>query len=63
MAKLTSPYSLGGQVLQPPGKFGNYTNYRNILRPYEIGIGTCSKVNIKYFNPLTYDFITKIALF
>ena len=31
--------------------------------PYEIGIGAYSKVNIKYFNPLTYDSITKIALF
>jgi hypothetical protein len=36
---------------------------RDILRPYEIGIGAYSKVNIKYFNPLTYDSITKIALF
>jgi len=44
-------------------KFGNFTNYRDILRPYEIGIGAYSKVNIKYFNPLTYDSITKIALF
>ena len=33
------------------------------LRPYEIGIGAYSKVNIKYFKPLTYDSITKIALF
>jgi hypothetical protein len=41
-------------VLQPP-KFGNFTNYRDILRPYEIGIGAYSKVNIKYINPLTYD--------
>jgi hypothetical protein len=49
-------------VLQPP-KFGNFTNYRDILRPYEIGIGAYSKVNIKYINPLTYDSITKIALF
>jgi hypothetical protein len=32
------------------------------LRPYEIGIGAYSKVNIKYFKPLTYDSITKIAL-
>jgi hypothetical protein len=38
-----------------------YWNYREILRLYEIG--TYSKVNIKYFNPLTYDSITKIALF
>ena len=52
----------GIQVLQPP-KFGNFTNYRDILRPYEIGIGAFSKVNIKYINPLTYDSITKIALF
>ena len=47
----------------PPYKFGNFTNYRVILRPYEIGIGAYSKVNIKYFNQLTYDSITKIALF
>jgi hypothetical protein len=33
-------------VLQPP-KFGNFTNYRDIFRPYEIGIGAYSKVNIK----------------
>jgi hypothetical protein len=38
-------------------------NYRDILRPYEIGIGAYSKVNIKCFNPLTFDSITKIALF
>jgi hypothetical protein len=37
-------------VLQPP-IFGNFTNYRDILRPYEIGIGAYSKVNIKYINP------------
>jgi hypothetical protein len=42
-------------------KFGNFTNYRDILRPF--GIGAYSKVNIKYINPLTYDSITKIALF
>ena len=42
-------------------KFGNFTKYRDILRPYEIG--AYSKVNIKYINPLTYDSITKIALF
>ena len=47
----------------PTPIFGNFTNYRDILRPYEIGIGAYSKVNIKYFNPLTYDSITKIALF
>jgi hypothetical protein len=41
----------------------NFTNCRDILRPYEIGIGAYSKVNIKYFKPLTYDSITKIALF
>ena len=41
----------------------NFTNYRDILRPYEIGIGAYSKFNIKYINPLTYDSITKIALF
>jgi hypothetical protein len=29
----------------------------------EIGIGAYSKVNIKYFKLLTYDSITKIALF
>jgi hypothetical protein len=29
----------------------------------KIGIGPYSKVNIKYFKPLTYDAITKIALF
>jgi hypothetical protein len=40
---------LGGVILVP--------------RPYEIGIGAYSKVNIKYINPLTYDSITKIALF
>jgi hypothetical protein len=40
------PIQLGIQVLQPP-KFGNFTNYRDILRPYEIGIGAYSKVNIK----------------
>jgi len=44
-------------------KFGNFTNYRDILSLYEIGIGAYSKVNIKYFNPLMYDSITKIALF
>jgi hypothetical protein len=54
---------LGNQVLQPPSKFGNFTNYMDILRPYEIGIGAYSKVNIKYINLLTYDSITKIALF
>ena len=26
------------------------------MRPYEIGIGAYSKVNIKYFKPLTYDY-------
>jgi hypothetical protein len=41
----------------------NFTNYRDILRPYEIGIEVYYKVNIKYINPLTYDSITKIALF
>jgi hypothetical protein len=55
------PIQLGIQVLQPP-KFGNFTNYRDILRPYEIGIGAYSKVNIKYINPLTYDSITKIVI-
>jgi hypothetical protein len=54
---------LGFKCWNPPYKFGNFTNYRDILRPYEIGIGAYSKVNIKYFNPLTYDSITKIALF
>jgi hypothetical protein len=34
-----------------------------MLRPYEMGIGSYSKVNIKYFNTLGYDFITKIAIF
>jgi hypothetical protein len=53
---------LGIQVLQPPGKFGNITNYRDILRSCLIGIGAYSKVNIKYFNLLPYDSITKIAL-
>jgi hypothetical protein len=56
------PIQLGIQVLQPP-KFGHFTNYRDILRPYEIGIEAYSKVNIKYINPLTYDSITKMALF
>ena len=51
------------QVLQQPGKLGSFTNYRDILRPFLIGIGAYSKVNIKYFNLLPYDFITKIALF
>ena len=45
-----------------PGKFGNFTNYRDILRPCLIGIGAYSKVNIQYFNILPYDSITKIAL-
>jgi hypothetical protein len=50
------------QVLQPP-KFGNFTNYRDILRPYEIGIGAYSKVNIKYINPLTYELFFVIFLY
>jgi len=28
-----------------------------------MGIRTYSKVNIKYFDPLAYDYITKIAVF
>jgi hypothetical protein len=44
-----------------PSLVRNFTNCRDILRPYEIGIGAYSKVNIKYFKPLTYDSITKIA--
>jgi len=30
---------------------------------HEIGIRTYSKVNIKYFDPLAYDYITKLAAF
>ena len=30
---------------------------------HEMGIRTYSKVNIKYFDPLAYDYITKIAVF
>ena len=49
--------------VQALNKFRNLTNYRDILRPYEMGTRAYSKVNIKYFNPLAYDSITKIALF
>ena len=31
--------------------------------PYEMGIKAYYKVDFKYFNPLAYDSITKIALF
>jgi hypothetical protein len=62
MATSRSPYSLGFRCCNPRPQFGNFTNYRDILRTYEIGIGAYSKVNIKHINPLTYDSITKIAL-
>ena len=41
---------LGVQSLQAPRKFGYMTNYRDILRPYAMGIRAYYKVNIKYFN-------------
>jgi hypothetical protein len=50
-------------VLQAPEEIGNLTNYREILGPYEMSIRVYSKANVKYFNPLTYDSITKIVLF
>jgi hypothetical protein len=37
LAKSRSPYSLGFRC-----KFVNFTNCRDILRPYEIGIGAYS---------------------
>ena len=39
------------------------TNYRDILRPYEVGIRVYSKVNITYFNILDYAYITKKPYF
>jgi hypothetical protein len=44
-------------------KMLKFTKYRDILKPYEVGIRVYSNVNINYFSPLTYDSITKIALF
>jgi hypothetical protein len=38
-------------MLQTPGKFGIFSDYRDILRPYEIGNIAYSKINIKYLYP------------
>jgi hypothetical protein len=55
------PIQLGIQVLQPP-KFGNFTNYRDILRPYEIGIGAYS-TNSNFIWPQNVPVISKISKF
>ena len=54
LASLTTPSSIFLFFL---------TNSRDILRPYEMGIRAYSNVNIKYFNPLAYDPLTKVVLF
>jgi hypothetical protein len=51
-------------VLQPPGKCGNLTNYRDILSPYEIGIGAYASPydRANRNHKKTYEFLIQVAL-
>jgi hypothetical protein len=53
LASLTNPYHYENL---------KFDQVQDILSHVEWGYTTYSKVNMKYFNPLAYDFITKIAL-
>ena len=56
-------HSAGGSGAASPRKNWKFDQLQGILGPYEMSIRVYSKVNVKYFNPLTYDSISKIVLF